>query len=148
MLPALALDRYGIHLRVVDQSGAIVIDEHVPGQLPRAGGRGWMASGDPPNRWIFMDLNKPALYNGISKLVVKDLSRFEPNLIAVSVIAKSGTYPITDASQSPVRVSFELNAEAFPRGGTPGRDQCGEVAFGLAPAKPACTFKLGVLNCK
>ena len=43
---------------------------------------------------------------------------------------------------------FELNTEAFPRGGTPGRDQCGEVAFGLAPAKPGCTFKLGMLDCK
>ena len=90
----------------------------------------------------------PAVYNGISELVVKDFSRFEPNLIAVSVITKSGNYPITDASQSPVRVSFELNTEAFPRGGTPGRDQCSEVAFGLTPAKPACTFKPGVLNCK
>jgi hypothetical protein len=50
--------------------------------------------------------------------------------------------------QKPLRVSFELKDEAFSKDRTPGRDQCGEVAFGLAPAKPACTFKPDLLDCK
>jgi len=56
--------------------------------------------------------------------------------------------PMDCGKQKPLRVSFELKDEAFSKDRTPGRDQCGEVAFGLAPAKPACTFKPDLLDCK
>jgi hypothetical protein len=48
-----------------------------------------------------------------------------------------------------VRVTFELNDTALPPGGTPGRDQCGEIEFNLPPDKPYCEFKAGrKLKCK
>jgi hypothetical protein len=81
--------------------------------------------------------------------MVKNLSRTEPNLVSVRLFAKNGTYRIASAAQAPLRVSFELNAEAIVPGSTPGRDQCGEVAFGLPPAVPACVFiQPGTLDCR
>jgi hypothetical protein len=50
--------------------------------------------------------------------------------------------------QKPLRVSFEFNDVVLPKGYTPGRDQCGEVAIGFVPAKPAWTFKADLLDCK
>ncbi|MEO6026113.1 MAG: DUF4215 domain-containing protein [Candidatus Binatia bacterium] len=148
-LPVLAPERHGIQLRIIDSTGSIIVDEHIPGgDLVPGGNSGWKAFGSPASKWIYTDRQKPPTHNGIRKLVVKDQSRVEPNQIAVFLIAKNGTYPISSGSQAPLRVTFELNDGAFPPGGTPGRNQCGEVAFGLPPAKPACIFKPGLLDCK
>jgi cysteine-rich repeat protein len=148
-LPLLAPEKHGVQLRVIDSTGTIIVDEHVPGGLLVPGeGAGWRALGDPPTKWIFTDRDKPPLHNGIRKLVVKDLSRVDPNRVDVFLIAKNGTYVVTDGSQAPLSATIELNDTAFPTGGTPGRDQCGEIDFGLPPAKPACFYKPGAMDCK
>ena len=89
-----------------------------------------------------------AQHNGIRKFVVKDLSRIVPGRIGVFMKAKGSTYPLVSFDQPPVRVTVELNDTALPSGGTPGRDQCGEVAFGLPPLRPSCSFAGTNLICK
>ena len=80
---------------------------------------------------------------------MKDLSRVVPGRIGVFMKAKGSTYPLVSIDQPPVRVTVELNDTALPPGGTPGRDQCGEVASRLfSPLRPSCTFAGTNLICK
>ncbi len=135
-------------MRIIDDARAVIVDEEIPGGLLVPGGlHGWKAFGEPPTKWIYTDRQKPAVHNGIRKLVVKDLSRVSPNRIDVFLLAKSGTYAVS-GSGIPLEMSFELNAQAFPPGGTPGRDQCAETKFQLPPNKPACITKPGTVDCK
>ena len=148
-LPVFAPNEHGVHLRVVDSLQTIILDEHIPGGVLLPGGSsGWKAFGEPPTKWIYTDREKPPVHNGIRKLVVKDLSRVSPNRVAVFLLAKNGTYALSDPGQVPLKLSFELNDQAFPPGGTPGRDQCAETNFQIPPAKPACITKPGLIDCK
>jgi hypothetical protein len=148
-LPVIDPERYGIELRVLDRLGTVILDEQIPPGTfaPPGSVSGWKASGEPPRKWIYVDKNTVALHNGIRKIAVKDLSRFEPGRIILFVKAKDGTYPIT-SGQEPLAVSVELNDMALPPGRTPGRNQCGEVRFLPLPAVPHCQFVGTNLICK
>ena len=153
--PALALELYGLHLRVLDAAKTIVLDQHLPGGAYLSSGQpiGWKVAGTPPVKWTYIDkANKPAAANGIGKIVVTNKSKSVPGLVQIVLKGKDGTYPLIPG-QEPLTVTVELNDLALPAGGTPGIDQCGEVIFGVPPAVPACIFSGGPaddqkLNCK
>ncbi len=148
LVPVLAPHVNGVHIRVTDNLRRLIVDEHIEGGVfsPPGNLHGWRAVGSPPTKWIYIDQSKPPVHNGIRKVLIRDLSRFTPGLIGVIVQGKNGDYRIVPG-QEPVTVAVELNDTALPPGGTPGRDQCGEVVYGtLSP--PACQFKGSNLICK
>jgi cysteine-rich repeat protein len=150
-LPVLAPDLHGVRVRITDKVGLILADWEIPGGLyDKAIKVGWkVRSGTPPTKWTFQDKRRPGGYNGLQKVVIKDFSRREPGQIGFLLKAKDGTYPFQNpAAQAPIQVTVELNANALPPGGTPGRNQCGETAFGVPPAEPACEVRGINLVCK
>ena len=147
-MPVLAPHVNGVHIRVTDNLRRLVVDEHIEGGMfsPPGNLHGWRAVGSPPIKWIYIDQSKPPVHNGIRKVLIRDLSRFTPGLIGVIIQGKNGDYRLVPG-QEPVTVSVELNDNALPPGGTPGRDQCGEAKYGtLSP--PSCAFKGSNLICK
>ena len=147
-VPVLAPHVNGVHLRVVDKEHRFIVDERIEGGVfsPPGNPYGWRAVGSPPSKWIFIDQSKPPVHNGIRKIVLRDLSRFTPGLVSVVIQGKSGDYTILPG-QEPVTVTLELNDTALPPGGTPGRDQCGEVRYSTS-IDPRCRFKGSNLLCK
>lgn len=146
--PALALDLYGIHLRVLDAQKNVVIDERIPGGAYLASGQpiGWKIAGTPANKWTYIDkVNHPAAHNGIAKVIITNKSKSVPGLVTVNIKGIDGTYALAPG-QEPITVTVELNNQGLPAGGTPGTDQCGEVIFGTPPAVPACVFSGGTAN--
>jgi cysteine-rich repeat protein len=142
--PTIAPETFGVHLRILDRAQNIVVDEHVPGGLFPIGGQriGWKVAGTPPRKWTYSDrVNTPPAHNGIAKIAIAE----KANVIAVAVGGVNGTYGLAPG-QEPVTVDFELNDTAFPPGALPGVDQCGEVAFKLAPSIPSCQFSGGALG--
>ena len=107
---------------------------------------GWKVRGAPPTKWIYLDkANLPPLRRGIKKVIVTDASSRTPGLIKVVAIGKAGSYPLVPG-QEPLTVTVELNDTASPPGGTPGTDECGEIAFAHPPAVPSCRFSGGPLE--
>ena len=145
LLPFIAPHINGVHIRVTDANGGLIVDEEIPGGSPSAL-RGWKVSGGAHNQWTYKDRTKPPVQNGISQIVIKNLLFIDPTLFTVVVKGDRGTYPLLPGEE-PVRVTVELNANALPSGGTPGRDQCGEIQY-LDLAKPTCTFNKFKLTCK
>ncbi len=153
--PTLALDLYGVHVRVLDAQNHLVVDEHVPGGAYLSSGLpiGWKVAGTPPVKWNYLDkANHPPIRNGIKKITITNKSKSVPGLVTVVLKGIEGTYAVAPG-QEPLTVTLELNEQALPAGGLPGTDQCGEVVFGVAPTVPACTFSGGPtrdtkLNCK
>ena len=135
LLPNIQPNLYGVHIRVTDRNGRIMVDEHVPG----IGGltsplQSWKAVGTPPNQWIYSDRGKPAVKNGISKVIIRNRTFVDPYSFSIAVQGNKGTYAILPGEE-PIRVTVELNDTAIPPGGYPGRDQCGEIQF-LENASP------------
>ena len=88
------------------------------------------ALGNPNSKWIYTDKREVAVSKGIRKVTIKDLARIgQPGVWAIFLNGKGGTIPLHTTSQSPLRLTVELNDTALPPGGTPGRDQCGEAVF-------------------
>jgi len=146
--PALALDLYGVHIRILDAQKSLVLDEHIPGGAYLSSGQpiGWKVAGTPPVKWNYLDkANKPPLHNGISKVTVANKSNSVPGLVTVTLKAVTATYTLSPG-QEPLTVTLELNDQALPAGSLPGTDQCGEVVFGVPPAVPACVFSGGPTN--
>ncbi len=142
-LPVIAPELHGVHIRVTDSLKNVIVDERIPGGIfSRDTLIGWQKKGEL--KWIWADRNKPPTYNGITKVVFKDQSRFAPGRMAVFVKAKGGEFHTVTAQTLPVTVSIELNDTALPPGGTPGRDQCGEVAF----APTSCVLSGTNVSCK
>jgi cysteine-rich repeat protein len=145
LLPMIQPDLHGVHVRVTDRNGRIVMDETIDGG-PISGLRGWKAIGSPPNQWVFTDRAKPPLRNGISKIIIRNRAFVDPKVFSIALQGNSGTYPLLPGDE-PIQVTFELNANALPRGGTPGRDQCGEIRFSQTD-KPSCKFVKYKLICR
>ncbi len=145
--PSIQPDLYGVHVRVTDKNGRVMIDEHIPSVNELTSPlQGWKAVGDPPNQWIYSDRTKPAIKNGISKVIIRNRTFIDPYSYSVAVQGNKGTYSIVPGEE-PVRVTLELNDSALPPGGAPGRDQCGEVQF-LENADPRCKFVKFKVSCK
>jgi hypothetical protein len=142
LLPTIAPHLHGVHVRVSDARGALIVDEIIPGGSPSAL-QGWKAS---RNKWIYTDRAKPPAHNGISKVVIKNLLTLDPKLFSVLVQGNFGTYTVKPGDE-PIRVTVELNAQAIPPGGTPGRDQCGEIGY-LTSGRPVCTFVGFKVHCR
>ena len=140
LLPTIAPHLNGVHIRVTDADGGIVFDETVPG------GPLWKVSGGAHNQWTYKDRSKPAGHNGIAQIVIRNLLFLDPTLFSVSVRGDLGTYPMQPGKE-PIRITVEFNTNALPPGGTPGRDQCGEVQF-LELGRPTCTFNKFKMSCK
>ena len=121
--PAIALETFGVHLRVTDAAGALIIDTHIPGGLSSGSGSvGWKVSGTPPSKWQFGDqANKPPLYAGIKKLDISNSS----GLIKVGVTGVDGTYALAPG-QEPLTVAIELNDDAVPPGSARHRSVRGD----------------------
>jgi cysteine-rich repeat protein len=146
--PTLALDLYGIHIRILDAQKNLVLDEHIPGGAYLSSGQpiGWKVAGTPPTKWNYLDkVNKPPLHNGINKVTIANKSNSVPGLVTVVLKAVTATYTLSPG-QEPLTVTLELNDQALPAGSLPGTDQCGEVVFGVPPAVPACVFSGGPTN--
>jgi cysteine-rich repeat protein len=142
LLPAIAPHTHGVHIRVIDAGGGLIIDERIPG------GPAWKMSGSANNQWKYTDPMKPAGHNGISQIVIRNLLFQDPTLFSIAVHGDKGTYGI-QPDREMIRVTVELNDNAIPPGRTPGRDQCGEVQFSKKVGKPTCTFSGAVkLLCK
>ena len=143
LTPAIHPDIYGVHIRVIDRNGKLIVDETIPGGSPNKFIR-WKATGNPQTQWMYTDKSKHTGHNGISRVFIRrKLSA--PNTFSVQVTGNKGLYPLL-IGDDPIRVTFELNSNALPPGGTPGRDQCGEVQFGKL-VKPRCKFVGANLNC-
>jgi cysteine-rich repeat protein len=139
-VPRIAPDRFGIHVRVTDRNGALVVDEHLPGvPISDATKQGWRAVGNPATKWLWVDNNTPVGHNGIDNVTVQAVNGV-PDTYDLDISAQTGTYGLTPGRE-PVTVGIELNDSAVPPGRTPGRDQCGEIAFGVPPASPSCRFE-------
>jgi cysteine-rich repeat protein len=140
----------GVHVRVIDNAGNLVVDERVPGGFYTSETPiGWKLGGNPPTKWTYLDKTKPPLRNGIKKLQVSDRAKKGPGQFKVVVTGKLGSYPIAPG-QEPITVSIEFNDTGLPPGGSAGVDQCGEIAFALDPVRPGCKFngKGNKLTCK
>ena len=135
---------YGVHIRVTDRNGRIMVDEHIPGGSPSPL-RSWKVVGTPPTQWIYTDKTKPAVLNGISKVIIRNRAFVDPLAFSIAVQGNKGFYPILP-NEAPVRVTVELNDTALPAGGAPGRDQCGEIQFIENP--PSCKFVKSKLSCR
>jgi len=146
LLPTIAPQIHGIHVRVIDRNGRLIVDEAIPGGSPSAS-RGWKVLGTLGNKWVYTDRTKPPVQNGIARIIIKQLLFVDPMLFSVAVQGSDGGYALHPGDE-PLRVTVELNANAVPAGGSPGRDQCGEVAFQEPPGKPTCTFVNFKLTCK
>ena len=148
MTPLLQPQVNGIHLRIVDKNDTIIVDEHVAGGAFQ-NGVGWKTIGRPPRKWHFIDKTKPfGIHNGIRKVIIKDLSRFAPNRVGLLIKGKPGHYPLIPGNE-PLTVTVELNDTAVPPGSTLGKDQCGEVAYVLAPSSlPSCEHTATAVKCK
>lgn len=145
--PQIQPNVYGVHVRVTDKNGRLMVDERIPGSSGLLSPlQTWKTTGSPPQQWVYVDRGKPAGSNGISKVTIKQRATIDPSLFAVAVQGNRGTYPV-QPGEEPVRVAFELNDQAFPPGSAPGRDQCGEVRF-LENAAPSCRFVKFKLSCK
>jgi len=140
----------GVHLRVLDNAGTLIVDERLPGGFfTKETPIGWKLGGNPPTKWTYIDKTRPPLRDGIAKLQLSDRSKKQPGQLKLVVTGKDGAYPLAPG-QEPVAISLELNDTGIPPGGTAGVDQCGEIVFGLAPAEPGCAFnsKGNKLTCK
>ncbi len=138
----------GVHLRVLGPTGAIVIDQHVPGGIyTTANPVGWKVSGSPPSKFTYLDKTTPLAQNGIKKVVVTDKSAKVPGLVTFTIVGDRGTYPLAPG-EAPIIVSLELNDTGNPQGSMPGTDQCGEVHFNLPPVTPSCATAASKLTCK
>jgi cysteine-rich repeat protein len=138
----------GVHLRVIRPGGALVLDEHVPaGFYSTASPVGWKVSGDPANKFIYLDKTLPPLRNGIKKITLTDKSAKVPGLITFVIAGDRGTYSLAPG-ETPITVALELNDTGNPPGSMPGTDQCGEVRFNLPPLAPTCTPGATKLSCK
>jgi cysteine-rich repeat protein len=152
---ALALDLYGIRIRILDAQHATVLDEHIPGGAYLSSGQpvGWKSSGTPASKWTYIDkAAHPPAHAGIQKVTVVDKSATAPGLVTIVVKGIEGTYALAPGRE-PLTVTVALNDQALPGGGSPGTDQCGEVVFATSPATPACVFSGGLtldhkLSCK
>jgi hypothetical protein len=140
LLPIIAPNENGIHIRVTDKNGGIIVDEKIPG------GPLWKVSGSAKNQWTYKDRTKPAPHNGISQIVIRNLLFLDPTLFSIGIRGDFGTYPL-EPGEEPIRVTVELNSDALPPGGTPGRDQCGEIQF-VEVGKPTCVFHNFKMVCK
>jgi hypothetical protein len=145
-LPAIQPDVYGVQVRVTDRHARLVLGEKIPGGSPSPLSR-WKAIGSPPNQWIFTDRTKPPVHNGISRILIRSRTVDDKLLFSVAVQGNGGSYSLIRGDE-PLRVTFELNTNALPAGGTPGRDQCGEIQF-LEVDKPSCKFIIdSKVSCK
>jgi hypothetical protein len=124
----------------------LIVDETIPGKASLGPNRIWKTSGSPTNQWVFSDRNKPPVQNGIGGIVIRQRTFVDPKIFSVAVQGNGGTYPLIPGDQ-PVLVTFELNANTPLPGGTPGRDQCGEIQF-KDVGKPTCKFVKFKLSCK
>ena len=140
LLPIIAPHVNGVHIRVTDANGGLIVDEKIPG------GPNWALRGSAHNQWTYKDRTRPATYNGIAQIVIRNLLFKDPKLFSISIRGDFGTYPL-EPGEEPIRATIELNSDALPPGGTPGRDQCGEIQF-LELQKPLCTFNKFKLACK
>ena len=149
--PALALETFGVHVRVIDNARNLIVDERIPGGAYLSSGLaiGWKVSGTPPVKWTYIDkANKPPLQNGIKKVVVTDKSAQTPGLITVVVAGAGGIYALAPG-QEPLTVTVALNDTALPSGSAPGTDRCGEVVFASPPSVPSCVLsRSDRLTCK
>jgi hypothetical protein len=145
-IPALAPHIHGIQVRVTDRFGTMIVDEHIEGgTYSTTTLRGWKAVGDPPATWKYLDKNKPAGHNGISKVLIGN----RLGVLRVIVSAQKGGTYLLAPGQEPLMIAVELNDTALPPGGRRGIDECGEHQFALPPAEPSCRF-IGTnkLSCK
>jgi cysteine-rich repeat protein len=146
--PALTPQSRGVHLRVLGPSGALIIDQHVPGGFYTADvPTGWKVAGDPPKKFTYLDKVKPPVQNGIKKVVLTDKSSKVPGLIAIVIDGDRGNYPLAPGD-APITVALELNDTGNPQGSMPGTDQCGEIKFNQPPLVPSCTPAPTKLTCK
>ncbi len=146
--PAVAPQSRGVHVRVLGPTGGLVIDQHIPaGFFTTTSPVGWKVAGTPPKKFSYLDKAKPAVQNGIKKVVVTDKSSKVPGMFSFVIDGDMGSYPLAPG-ESPIAVAFELNDTGNPPGGMPGTDQCGEVKFKQPPLAPSCTPSASKLTCK
>jgi cysteine-rich repeat protein len=131
---------FGVHLRVRDAAGHLVLDEHVPGgAFSSAQATGWKTNGASATKWTYLDkAHDPPLRNGIDKVVIGTKPAV-PGLVTVQINGKNGAYALAPGEE-PVTIELALDDTATPSGATPGTDHCGEARFVAAPGTPACAF--------
>ncbi len=122
--PKLDRVRNGVRLAVQDRLGQVVASAVIPGG-DFDGTRGWNVNA-PGTRWTFSDRGRPALYNGIIKLSIRDQSARTPGLISVMVRGRKGAYGVRPGME-PLHAVVELNDAA----GGGAASQCGEATFAL-----------------
>jgi len=147
---AVAPQARGVHLRVVDNAGTLIIDERIPGGFfSQATGVGWKLGGNPTNKWTYIDKTRPPLLAGINKFQVKDRSNKQPGQFKVTIAGRQGAYALAPG-QEPLTIGVEFNDTGLPPGGTVGVDQCAELTFDLLPIRPGCGFngRANKLGCK
>jgi parallel beta-helix repeat protein len=136
--PALDPIAVGMGVLVTDSDGNAVVDVLVPGGAYDTGTRtGWKFY---PNRGIWKYVNDGASpAGGITRVVVKDLSRKQPGLVQFSVSGRRGSYA-ADPSKLPLEALLVLDPPTAETG------QCGRASF-TGPTT-TCTASGGVIRCK
>ena len=119
----------GVHLRVLGPTGAIVLDQHIPGGIyTPASPIGWKVA---TAKFNYLDKTVPPTQNGIKKITLTNKSAKVPGLFTFVITGDRGNYPLVPG-ESPITVALELNDTGNPQGSAPGTDQCGEVHFGTS----------------
>ncbi|MGH7789007.1 MAG: right-handed parallel beta-helix repeat-containing protein [Candidatus Binatia bacterium] len=95
--PALDPTTYGVGVVITDQLGAGVLDAAIPGgAYDPATKAGWRTS-STGKRWRYTNKSStPA--NGLTSVVIKDLSSRQPGLIDFKVKGRRGDYPVAPAA--------------------------------------------------
>jgi cysteine-rich repeat protein len=134
---ALGPDVYGVHLRISDAHGRLVLDERIP---PGAFGTpervGWKVHRAAATKWTYLDrATKPPAANGIVKVAI---AMKRGHVVDIAVTGRDGSYALTPGAL-PITVGVELDEAAPIPGGASGVDECGEQRFDVA----RCTFSGG-----
>jgi parallel beta-helix repeat protein len=135
--PALDPVAVGVGVLVTDSEGTPIVDVLVPGGAYDSGtGTGWKFYA---NRGIWKYMNAGANPpGGITRVVVKDLSRRQPGVVQFSVSGRRGWYEV-DPAKLPLTGLFAIDPPTAETG------QCGLATFTEATA---CTSSGGAIRCK
>jgi len=119
--PALDPVTFGAGILVTDQVGTRVVDVQLPGGLfTKATKVGWKPAGSGMS-WTWTD-GSGTPQNGITKVVLKDLSKKLPGTMQVTVTGKKGSYAF-DTANLPLTGFIVLDPPTAETG------QCGEASF-------------------
>jgi len=128
--PAIDPETSGLHLRILDVNGGVVVDAPLPAGSYFAG-RGWRHNAGR-TRWTFAAADG---IQGITRLTVSDRSLKVPGEIDLEVSGRRGSFAVAP-EQLPLGVTFSIN----PAG------QCARTTL---PGDATCTQDVaaGTLRC-